>query len=56
MSKFKVTKSPFKPSDFEIVEAAGFVEEGSYTQFIGVDGGVVLALPTKLVTRIEEVD
>lgn len=54
MAKYRVQKNPFKSSDYEDVEADGFMEEGSYTKFVGADGGVVLAIPTKLVTKIVE--
>lgn len=52
MTKYRVHKNPFKASDFEIVEADTITESGSYTQLL-LDGKVVLAVPTSLVTKIK---
>lgn len=56
MTTYRITKNPFKSDDYEDVEADGFFEDGSYTKFVGSEGGVVLAIPTKLVTKIAEVN
>ncbi len=52
MTTYRVHKNPFKANDFEIVEADTITESGSYTQFL-LDGKVVLAVPTSLVTNIK---
>ncbi|WP_165310766.1 hypothetical protein [Microbacterium protaetiae] len=56
MAKYRVQKNPFKSSDYEEVEADGFIEDGSYTKFVVGAGDVVLAVPTKLVTKITVID